>query len=230
MTYAKEAFKKVFEAPNTFASTMLVAMTDSVGSVEWFDWDPEILQTEIYERFGADASQDNMDKLNALLLALTTNQFYVSLEAFMFICNALGGEGANFAQYDPAEMDEMAWAVTEVFLNDMPNQPLADLFSSEIKHYIGKMAEYEGFANFPRPLGFGVMPKGVQERANAAADLGADVATAVISEQTSKVAEIEEEVATKLSALMKQVESLPLANADEESLKTFVGKPLQRKA
>lgn len=221
----REEFKRIFEDKQTFASTMLIACTSIVGSVEWFDWDPIALKAEIRDACGAHLPAVNADKIQALVLAMTTNQFYESLEAFIGICNALDGDGSDFSTFDPADVKEMAWAVTEVAINDQQHAGADDLFCDEIKAYIGVQAGVEGFRELPKPLTFGVSPKGYQQASEA---LPGDEAmfAAVYSRGKDDSARVEAVTGAQLRQLVDQISRLPLPNADQESWKKFAGKVL----
>ena len=218
----KEKLQKLFTDEDTFASTLLVLLTDLTGSTEFLNWEPETTKHEIKYLLGIDVPRDNMDKIQALGLALTTNLFYTDIATFMHVCNALGGEGVDFEVFDPAEMDEMAWTVTEVLLND-PQEDEGNPFSLDIQKYIKAQAELEQFSKLPSMLKIGMAP---DTNYNASADLGEEFLAANIQEQSQKVKEIESEVQTKLQALMSQIQSTPLLHADPEAWQEFAGKPL----
>lgn len=227
----REELRTVFESSDTYASTMLIALADMERSLDFMTWDPEALYEEIRTRLQAVTPQDNMDKLHALMLALTTDVFYTDVDAFINICNALAGEGADFKTFDPAEVDEMAWAVTEVLLNDPPDrnetEAIENPFSLEIQDYIGQQAAVEGFSRLPSMLKIGTMPTKSESNFQEAAAIGAEVFGAMWGEQESKVSEIESETRERLQALFQQIQSLPLSRADSQSWKEYAGKPLR---
>jgi hypothetical protein len=217
--------RTVFESEHTFASTMMIALTDELGNVQWFDWEPEALAAEIQDRFDAKIPQDNMDKIQALVLALTTNQFYVSLEAFIGICNSLGGDGADFQTFDPADVEEMCWAVTEVLLNDEPHeQPLNEVFSEEIRYYIGTEAAREGFKELPKPLTFAHLDSNYDKATEAMAD--PEMFSAYFTAGKEQAAQAQDENQQKLQALVNQISQLPLKRGDSAAWKKFSGKGL----
>ena len=222
---SKVYLTQVFESEQSFASTLLVMLVDDLESVDWFAWDPEALRSEILDRFNARIPQANMDKIQGLILALTTNQFYVSLEAFIGICNSLAGDGADFRTFDPADVEEMMWAVTEVLLNDHPHEDeLSKVFSEEIKHYIGIQAASEGFKELPKPLTFGVIEGNYDEATEAFAD--AELFGAFYSRAKDEVAAAQADNQQKLQLMVQQVSRLPLRQGDSESWQKFSGRGL----
>lgn len=222
---AKASLRQVFEDKGSFASAMLIACTDLFGSIEWFNWEPESLVAELRDRCSVRLPKRNSDKIQALVMALTTDQFYRSVEAFMGVCNALDGDGTDFTTFDPADVEEMAWAVMEVSLNDQVEGNLADNFSDEIKTYIGVEAEREGFAELPKPLKFGIMNKGY---GNAAESMGGDdiMFAAYFAGGKEEVARVEAITQAKLQLLVTQISQLPLQHGDPEAWRKFSGRGL----
>lgn len=216
-------FRKLFEDESSFATPMIAALTDQVGSVEWFDWEPEAVRAEIRDRFDADIPQDNLDKIQALVMALTTNQFYVSLESFIAICNALGGDGVDFRTFDPADVEEMSWAVTEVLTNDETQSlPLEQVFGEEIRHYVGVQAQTEGFQELPKPLSlFGVL-ESKYGQASEMAD--PELFSAFFTSAKDEVRDVEVTNQQRYRRMLQQLDALPLRSRDEQSWRTYRAK------
>lgn len=82
--------------------------------------DPVELWLRIKEDFSVNVPESNENKLNALMLALSTDAFYEDPLAFISICNALYsgdlGDLVNGALED-LTMPEMLWGIYEVELN-----------------------------------------------------------------------------------------------------------------
>jgi hypothetical protein len=211
-------YRSIFEAGDSIGTPMLVALMDDLGSVEFFDWEPESLRMEIQDRYDAKLPPENMDKLQALIMALTTNQFYVSLEAFINICNALAGEGSDFESFDPADVDEMAWAVAEVLLLDPPEDGDAtSLFSQEVRHYIAEKAKDEGFIRLPRPLNKLAGDLLSSDVGEMAPETDAALAAASIQTQDADIKGIEDYIQKRVAAMMETISNMRLANGDVES-------------
>lgn len=218
---AKAAFSKVFEDPGTYASTMLVACMDITGTAEFMNWDPESLKADIKDSIGHSISQRNSDKLQSLLLAITTDQFYRSLESFIAICNGLTGAGVDFRSFDPATVEEMAWAATEVRLNES-KQP-SD-FNDEIKVYVGIEAAREGFGELPQPIKFGHFDDHYAKASEAAND--PDMFAAYFTGSKADVAAIIDGITARKIELFTQIAKLPLQNVDAQSFQQFANKEL----
>ena len=82
--------------------------------------DPVELWLRIKEDFSVNVPESNENKVNALMLALSTEAFYDDPLAFISICNALYsgdlGDLVNGALED-LTMPEMLWGIYEVELN-----------------------------------------------------------------------------------------------------------------
>lgn len=219
---SRRTFRQVFEDENTYGSTMLVALVDQLGGVDWFEWDPDSLRYEIQDRFDAKISLENMDKIQALLTALTTNLFYVSLETFIGVCNALDGDGSDFNTFDPADVQEMAWAITEVAMNDPLEEGPGEAFSQEIKHYIGVQAKLEGFTELPKPLTFGVMPDDRVDPSEVITD--AVMYSAYWRGEKDKIKKVQRRTQERYNEMIRQIHALPLQDRDAESWQKFSGR------
>ncbi len=208
----------IFSNPQAFASPLIAEVTDRFGTAA-YDWDPKSLRLSIEDTTGISLSADNMDKIQAGLLVLTTNQFLVSLESFIQVCNAMGGEGTDFESFDPAEVDEMAWTITEALLLVPAEQGLPQVFSQEIRHYILKASEYEGFVELPKPLS-GVAGDLVKKVA-APVETDRLLYAASFSASRDAVAAVEAGVQAKFAAMMAQMNGLALTTGDHESWSEF---------
>jgi len=210
MTQAdREELKKVFESTDTYASTMLISLADMTNGLEFMEWDPDTIRDEVYTETNAKMPQENMDKIMALVMVLTTDSFYRDVDAFIHICNSMAGEGADFKTFDPAEMDEISWAVTELMLND-PKEDEKSPFDEDVEGYIANQAAVEGFIAMPKMLEFiPLLPK-TDKSLEAAAELGAEMMGAAWEMNHDKTLEVEAEVEDRLREVIGQIRALPL--------------------
>jgi hypothetical protein len=203
----------------SLATTLLVACLDNFGTA-FFEWEPDALDLELRGAFGVEMPTENRDKLWALVTAITTNLFYVSLESFIPICNSLNGTEANFQYYDPVTGEEAAWAITEVLLSDPPvDEDPADRFSHEIKHYIGLTLKSEGITTPPRILApYAAYDDTLEDRAGAVIGPDESMLKMYSDRQTREKEEIEQYVNERLDQLGAQLQQLPLAHGDTSGL------------
>jgi hypothetical protein len=188
-----------------FATSLLAIVFDKFGT-EVTEWEPETLDMEIRDGFGATLPQVNKDKLWALITALTTNQFYVSMEAFNAITQALNDEESEFQIFSPISVEGAAWAITEVTLSD----PDGGEWSPEIKAWLGVLIDNRGLLEVPPILNMAEPSGRLTEGATQFAD---DVTfyEAIWSVQKSNSESITEYVEIRLNSLFKELSRLPLS-------------------
>jgi len=152
VTQAQAKRKQMLEDRETFATVLLAILIDRYGT-EMFEWEPETLKLEINDDFNATLPRVNSDKIWALIVAMTTNQFYLSIEIYRATCDALMGRDPDFAMFSPSDPEELAWGVTEVILNDPPDPKLGNNeFSHEVSRYTGLILSQNGILVPPEPL------------------------------------------------------------------------------
>lgn len=214
-----QLFSYMLLNPDTSGTTLLVGLMDQFGT-EMFDWEPDTLRMEIQGIWGVEPPMENMDKIWALVTLITTNLFYVSLEAFIHICNALNGQGSDFKNYDPATVEEMCYGIAEATLIDPPEK--GDEFSSEIITYMKGELEAEGFTTVPKMLkpyvGEGLVDQSSVEDVLVMDEIEAK---SYWDGQAGKRADIEEYVRQRLQKLVDEIAILPLRNADAQGVEQF---------
>lgn len=137
MLNKKEA-QKLLSGKNPTSATLLVALLSKhFGSFEWFGWEPQVLRVEVQEDFDTEMATSVIDQIYGMITALTTDRFYTDPLSFTHICNALSGGPTSFADFEPPTIDEMAWALFEVALNDTDDDTEDEFkFSPEVLAYI----------------------------------------------------------------------------------------------
>lgn len=197
-----------------YATTLVTMLVDEFG-LDFFDWAPETLELEILSRAGIKLPDINRDKIWALVTAITTNTFYVSLETFIPVCNSLNGSEADFDDYDPVTSEEAAWGIAEVLLHDpaQKDEDVRERFSHEIRRYIGMTLNDEGLTTVPRTLKpYAEFDKDQSEPIGI--DMGPDeyMIAAYTKRQTEARDEVDAYVQARLEALQGQLATLPLRN------------------
>lgn len=140
-----------FANEDTFATTLLALCLDRYGT-EVFDWDVRTLNMALAEDFSVETPRVNLDKIQALILVHTTNMVFVSLEAFVHVCNVLSGSEANFQHWDHLTPEEALWGLYEIALHagiDRNDGDMPDEFNNEIRQYLGVVARNAGLLNPP---------------------------------------------------------------------------------
>lgn len=201
--------------PDVTATVASAILLDALGT-DIAEWERETLAEAVRSTFGDDIPAATIDRVLALLSTLHNNLFYTDPWAFHQIANALNGGRAAPDVWDPLTVDEMTWAVTEVFLHDPPDDQAVERFAPDVRRYIGVvLADHGVYAAPPRILA-------------ELADYGADAATSTdlaqdayhLGRATAQAAE--EYAARRLEQAIDQLTTLPLSHRDAQTWQAFV--------
>ena len=156
----RDKITKILSSTSTYATILLIIAIDSF-STECLEWEPDALVAELEDDYGVKMPQINKDKLNALILALTSDMFYTDPLVFWYSCNVLSGIPVNLQSgSDEPTSEEVAWGSVEVALIDMQDgdnrQPE---YSDDVRTMVGVILHNEGFDRAPQFLKFAMMPK-----------------------------------------------------------------------
>lgn len=175
-----------------------------------YTWEPETLALELADVLDVKIDEDNLDRLHAIIAAITSNSFYKDWAAFTAICSALNGEN------DPSDIAEMTvaefvWGVIEADLNDGDDEP--QLFSPDIASLVGVVLDQEGFTSAPEQLSFATFPEKYLGSTYGAEQDQADVQ----SDYHKKI--LSEYLRDQALLLYKQISLLPwLSNEDLDNI------------
>ena len=153
-TLPRLKLKLVFEDPENYATTLLIAATDLYGP-DLLTWAPETIRLELKEDVGATIPDENLDKLMASIAILTSDAFYKDVSKFIQLCNVLSGDTLEIEVFDPADSAEMAWGMTEAMILSPPEDP--EPFTDEIRFYMGHAIAEDGILSPPDVLGVAIM-------------------------------------------------------------------------
>lgn len=115
----REKARELLDNPNTKATTIHSILLSAYGQ-DLYDEDILEIYARIQNDFRVGLSEENENRINALLLALSTNLFYEDEEAFVSVTNALlYGDIGDLIDgvLDETEVLEVLWASFEVGLN-----------------------------------------------------------------------------------------------------------------
>lgn len=201
--------KELWLNPNTFATTLLLLFVDQYGMepLNGEDpWDPEAIQLELQDDLGSPVPDVNLSKLLALQLHIQTDRFYTRLADFIRICNVLSGATTPDPD-DPADVDEIVWALTEALLVEPPDTE--EPFSMEIRRYIGEKLKDEGFLEPPDLLRLGIRTDRWQAILPSFQDRP-ELQRKIRESAQAKNDEIMKMLRTRLAALLDQLKGLRL--------------------
>jgi hypothetical protein len=130
---------------------------------EIYEIDPLELYTRLEEDFQTRLTVDNESKLQAIMLATSTEMFFEDSEAFRGISNTLTDGDPGLNGLDDVTLAEAAWAMYEVELNHGPGE-----MSPKIAEQLGNIMADEADDNPDNP--FAHVDQFLQERWNLLRD------------------------------------------------------------
>lgn len=137
----KEVYKALSDS-DTYATVLLAICLVSYGE-ETFKVDPLTLYQWLKEDYGAILSEASENKLNALLVSMTSDKFYTDLDVFKSVCKTLtdGDPGVYDPNFDDPTLIEILWGIYEVSLNT--DKSVNDKFAPVIEQFIQSASENE---------------------------------------------------------------------------------------
>lgn len=127
----------------TMATCLQIIALSAYGE-EVYQVDPIELVMRLEEDFEAKLTEDNENKLKAILLATSTDIFYEDAEAFQAIGNTLLNGDPGINAMDPLTIPEMLWAVYEVELNHGPQEVTSSVQRVMDQVMSGEMTDADG--------------------------------------------------------------------------------------
>jgi hypothetical protein len=213
ITQRETAFRKALENPDSFATVLLALLIDEY-STDIFEWEPQALTMQIKDDFHLDLPQKNSDKIWALIVSMTTNQFFQNPEIFLNVCKTLAHGEADFAIFRPVTPEEMSWGVTEVVVNNPPAKEMGNTeFSDEVSSMVGMLLDQQGLLKPPNALQFAIYPteNPVLDLETMFAD-DEDMLQAALSNQTKIAQEVDDHTKELFKTLKQQLDDLPLSS------------------
>lgn len=143
---AKINYGAAVESTETLA-VVLDRLLASLYGDEWLEWDPTTIYLELKDDLEADPSSETMDRISALLVLKTSDEFFTRADAFSSIVNTLASGLPSFNIFDPVTAEEAAWALTEAaFIRRMAP------FSESVKTYLRTTLSAEGLLGSDIPV------------------------------------------------------------------------------
>ena len=213
---------KLLADSEAFASTLFLICADEFG-LEFIDWEPETIEAEINQAWKVRPPRINKDKIMALTTFLGTDAFYRNLEGFLPICHALNNVHPNFQVFEPATVNEIAWALVETHLLEPPDEKAGDKFDVEITSYMRLQLQQESFTKAPKILApfVGHLDENESDVNSTMEPEGIDY-KAYWNDQTMKRLEIDNNLKVRLALMLQQMASLPLVHAQSGALKQLL--------
>jgi hypothetical protein len=146
---SRRALVTLLRQPSTYGSVAFIGLCDVLPK-EWLEWEPKTVQLEIQDELGVLLEPDMFDKIMAARQAVTTDQAFTSLPAFITLANALNGDGVDTPVSQPIDPADLSWAVLEMCLLYPPGS--GEVFSEEIIGYIQESLAWQGVRGVPNSL------------------------------------------------------------------------------
>lgn len=211
---ARSQLAKLVNDTDVYTTTLLTLALDRLGN-DLFEWHPETVRLEMEQALGVRLQAHAFNRLMAGIALLSTDQFYSDLPKFIDICNVLSGDDFDPETFDPADTDEICWAVTEATLLDPPDEGVPK-FTEEIKAYMAAVLSREGYATAPRVIAPILSGITLGDPGTFADD--PEIFGAIHEAQQAKNEEINTMILDNLRELMAQLESLPLQNGTSREI------------
>lgn len=213
--------KDIFLSPDSFGTSLLICMIDTFG-LESLNWEPETIEMELEKYVGKDVPSENLDRLQAAMSVLTSNLFFVSLEAFNVTCNALNFSVVNGTTFIPADIEDIMWGITEVNLL-IGADANKNEFSRDIQLYVGKVLESEGVLDPPSILQFADMRKMDVATAEQVADLP-DLSSMFSAGLAETKVELDAFAIKRIDDLFTQIATIKLDSSDKQEFTEMVNR------
>jgi hypothetical protein len=107
--------------PNTFATVLHTILLSAYGE-EIYQTDPVELYMRLEDDFGAKPVEEVENRIQAILMATSTELFYEDPHAFNAICESLCNGDPGIDLLEPLTLPEVLWSVYEVELNHGPGE------------------------------------------------------------------------------------------------------------
>lgn len=211
--------KEIFLSTDSFGTSLLISMIDTFG-IECLAWEPETIEIELEKYTGCDIPEENLDRLQSAMSVLSSNLFFVSLEAFNLTCNALNFSKVSGTTFIPADIEDIMWGITEASLL-LGVDANKNEFSRDIRIYVGKILESEGILDPPSILQFADLKKMPMPDAELVSDLP-DLSSMFSAGLADTRAELDTWALKKIDALFTQIGNIKLDSSDKADFTQMV--------
>lgn len=214
MSKSKLTPEQALQNQDTFATTLLVVLIDKFGT-DVLTWSPETIRMEVLDEFQVTLPPVCLHKIMAAIALVTTDVFFCNLPKFIQLCNVLADDEFQPEVFDPADVFEIAWGITEALLLFPPDEE--EPFCDDIRRYIGFMLHEEGIVNPPDVLQIAL--RDIAKPDPLINDVDDPTMYAAFYEnQAAKSADITNMLSRQLSDLLAELSSLQLTTGNTKQL------------
>lgn len=204
------AIRKAWHDQESFATTLLVLFAETYGT-EGLTWSPDTIAIALEHDLGLRVPRHNFDRLMAAIDIVTRNGFYTSTEDFIRLCVVLSGGALDMDTWEPADVAECAWGLTEGLILWPPDEHEDNPFSPEITGYLGFILQSEGFVTPPDIMRIASgMDADTYGRAVDNFSDDPEMFAGIWASAESRTDEIDKAILENLRRLAGQLDALPL--------------------
>lgn len=208
----------LLKSEDIFATTLLAVILDNYGAAA-LNWEGYTIEKELHDDFDVILPKINIDKFEALRVAITTDQFFNDPLTFNLCCEALCSEHVSKDHPELVTPEHMAWGITEVVANydkkDLPK------FSDDVRRMIGLSCFNHGLHTFPDVLKIGIPPE-KNDLAIASDDIS--MLDAYATSQKEHTSGVTDYVTHNLHQMINQLNSVHLEHRDVSGWSKFTSK------
>jgi hypothetical protein len=215
---ANAVLRAFLGSDETYATVLLLILLDTYGQ-EALEWSPATIRMQLEEDFAVELPDGNLDKIMAAVTIVTTNYFYQDPVRFVELCNILSGDDAEHDEFDPADVSEILWGISESFLLWPPEEADASYdtkFSAEILEYIRQTLTEEGFLKAPDIMGVSGLDETSFVRDTWSDD--PEMYQAIYELHQYKMKDMKFFLHSNFQDLHQQLKALPMEEGNKESL------------
>ena len=148
LVQSEEPIIRFFGFHDAHPVALTMALMEKFGS-EWFEWEPEVLRSEIVSSFHTtNVSEHNWQKIQAVRTLVSTVGFWQEWHIFEKLIQALNNNIPRFDILQRATVSQLMAGV------DIANTIRVDAFGREIQAYVAACALDEGVVYVPPPIDF----------------------------------------------------------------------------
>jgi hypothetical protein len=208
--------------PALFTTSAVVLLADKFGT-EFLEWDPITVSMEVRSAFGVELTTEIQDRIQAASSLFTSNLFFVSLEAFSTICNALNFGSVASEIFVPADLDDVLWGVTEakILLGDMYDP---EGYSHNVSRFVGYLLSEDGVTTPPSSLSFAEYDEIEEENLSSEFERDIEFQQAYTADQIQERQNLEKVNIVKIMALFEQLQKLPVKHGSTEFIREVMSK------
>jgi len=211
---ADASLSQAIVSPESFATTLLVVAMDVLDK-EMLGWTPQTISMELQDELGVKIPSTNLSRLLTAINLYTTDDFSFRVSRFIHLSNILAGDDFDAEEFDPADADEMAWAVTE---SSFINPDHLERFSDEIQGYVCFKCKEEGLSRLPGVLSFAQKYWTSNNYAAEYFNTDPDMFAAVQGNLDQPLREVEQSVREAAARMFEQLAALKLRDGSTEKL------------